>query len=206
MELVSLLAAVDSGAGWIGDWAPGIGDPTFLGWFTVVAYAAATFLCYRLRGRFSPDADSLRRKERFYWGGMTLLLLFLCINKQLDLQTAMTEFFRGVAKRDGWYAIRYEFQVTFIAAMAMGLFVAAAVFWVMARRLPVSARRAGLGLIIVAVFVLIRAASFHKIDRLLGERVLHFKLNWVLELGGIAVVIHGGRRRWKELNLGPHHK
>lgn len=199
MILHCLLATV-SGSGWVGSWTPGIGDPTFLGWFTVVAYAAAAFLCHRLRTRLLPHADSLRRRERRYWSGMALVLLFLCINKQLDLQTAMTELFRGMAKRGGWYAARQVLQVAFIGTVAVLLFIATGLFWVLARHLPSSARWAGMGLIAISVFVLVRASSFHQIDRLLGWHVLRFRLNWVLELGGIGIVVHGGWWRWRELN------
>jgi hypothetical protein len=52
---------------------------------------------------------------------MALVLLLLRINKQLDLQTAMTELFRGPARRDGWYAMRRELQVAFLGTMAGSL-------------------------------------------------------------------------------------
>jgi hypothetical protein len=202
--IAALQPSLPEGAGWVGQWTPGIGDPTFLGWFTVVAYFAATLACFRLRSRFSSDADSVRRKERCFWGGMTASLLFLCINKQLDLQSAMTEFLRTCAKREGWYEIRYKFQVAFIAAMAVSLPVCSLALLLVARKLPISSKFAGLGLIIIAVFVLVRAASFHHIDRLLGARVLHFKLNWILELGGISIVLVGARKRWQQLNKGTY--
>ncbi len=203
-----VLAAVDftlpEGSGWVGNWSPGIGDPTFLGWFTVVAYATATWSCYRLRGRFSAQADGIRREERRFWSVIFGVLLFLCLNKQLDLQTAMTEFLRGRAKAEGWYGIRFKFQVAFIATMAICLPVLATLMFFIARALPASTKLAGLGLIIIGIFVLIRASSFHHIDRLLNERVLSFKLNWIFELGGIAVVLVGAQKRWRELNRGPY--
>jgi len=203
-----VVAAIDpslpESAGWVGQWTPGIGDPTFVGWFTVVAYFTATLTCFRLRGRFSSHADSVRRKERWFWGIMTAILLFLCVNKQLDLQTAMTEFFRSAAKRQGWYDIRSKFQIAFIAAMAASLPVCSVAFFLLARPLPASSKLAGLGLIVIAVFVLIRAASFHHVDRLLGERLMRFKLNWILELGGISIVLLGARKRWYQLNRGPY--
>jgi hypothetical protein len=37
--------------------------------------------------------------------------------------------------------------------------------------------------------VLIRAASFHHIDRLIGRTILGLKWNWVLEMGGITIVL-----------------
>ena len=207
--MVPLLALTDmepmpDATGWVGHWSPGIGDPTFMGWFTVVAYAAATWTCYRLRGRFSAQADALRRKERRFWAVMFWILLFLCFNKQLDLQSAMTEFFRRCAVQQGWYEVRRTYQVAFIAAMAISLPILAAILFRVARPFPASTKIAGLGLIIIAVFVLVRAASFHHMDRLLGERILLLKLNWILELGGIAVVLLGGSKRWKQLNRGPY--
>lgn len=32
--------------GWIGAWAPGIGDPNVMGWITVVAYLSVAYLCF----------------------------------------------------------------------------------------------------------------------------------------------------------------
>lgn len=88
--------------------------------------------------------------------------------------------------------------------MAISLPILAAILFRVARPFPASTKIAGLGLIIIAVFVLVRAASFHHMDRLLGDRILLLKLNWILELGGIAVVLLGGSKRWKQLNRGPY--
>jgi drug/metabolite transporter (DMT)-like permease len=203
-----VLAAVDpllpEGSGWVGDWSPGIGDPTFLGWFTVLAYAMATWWCHRLRKRFSARSDAIRRKERRFWSVMTGILLFLCINKQLDLQTAMTEFLRGCAKTEGWYDIRYKFQVAFIAAMLLCLPILVGVMFYVARRLPGATKLAGAGLIFIGIYVLLRASSFHHMDLLIRARVLNFQLNWFFELGGIAVVMVGARKRSRQLDRGPH--
>jgi hypothetical protein len=170
----------------------------------VVAYFAAALSCFRLRGRFSASADTLRRKERRCWTLLAGVLSFLCINKQLDLQTAMTEFFRGLARQEGWYQVRFYYQVGFIGAMALALPTGAILLLWLARRLPRPCKVAVLGLITLGVFVLIRAASFHHIDRLLGARLLHLRLNWILELSGIAIVLVGTRQRWRQLRGSPH--
>jgi putative exporter of polyketide antibiotics len=206
MNAITALALTNEvpGAGWLGSWSPGIGDPTFMGWFTVLAYAGAAILCFRLRSRFSAQSDAVRRKERHYWTGLAVILGFLCLNKQLDLQTAMTEGLRILSVRGGWYARRSQFQIAFIVAMALAVPILSFLLFVFARKLPLAAKLAGLGLVVLGVFVLIRAASFHHVDRLLGSRVLLLKMNWVLELGGIAFVLFFGRRRWRELDSGPH--
>jgi hypothetical protein len=36
---------------------------------------------------------------------------------------------------------------------------------------------------------MIRAASFHHIDRFIGSTILGFRWNWLLEMGGITVVL-----------------
>jgi hypothetical protein len=50
---------------------------------------------------------------------------------------------------------------------------------------------------------LIRAASFHHIDRFIGETILGLRWNWVLEMGGIGTVIVASewrRRKFKTLS------
>ena len=42
---------------------------------------------------------------------------------------------------------------------------------------------------VVLAFVLIRAASFHHIDRFIDARILGLKWNWVVEMGGISIVL-----------------
>jgi hypothetical protein len=48
----------------------------------------------------------------------------------------------------------------------------------------------GLGFLII--FVLIRAASFHHMDQLIGTSILGVKLNWVFELTGIVLIFING--------------
>ena len=110
-------------------------------------------------------------QETVLWQLIAIALGFLCINKQLDLQTAMTEFGRLLARRQGWYAERRLFQETFIAGLLLaGLFstcLAIVITWRMSRSL----KAALVGFCVIGVFVLIRASSFHHVDVLLGSRV-----------------------------------
>jgi len=66
-------------------WFPGIGDPSLMGWFTVFAYF---FTAYKSRGAARVLRSSLLgSRETVLWFGLALLLMFLGINKQLDLQS-----------------------------------------------------------------------------------------------------------------------
>ncbi len=167
-------------------WSPGIGDPGFAGWFTVLAYLAAAGFALALD--MKRDWPAL---ERTFWALSSAGLLFLAVNKQLDLQSLLTAVGRCTAKVQGWYDMRRTVQIDFILAMiSMAVMAGLAVLWILRH----SIRRIGialLGLVWITGFVLVRAVGFHDVDRLIGMKVADMRLNWVFELGGIAVFILG---------------
>jgi hypothetical protein len=159
-----------------------------MGWVTVVAYFVAAVLCGVFAYRAWSDPLPRWRTHLAFWGGLALVLVLLAINKQLDLQSLFTQIGRDLAKQQGWYAERHEYQQRFI----VGLFFAGAATLVAAAILLTGTwRRTGLalfGLIFLVVFILIRAASFHHVDHLLGVRFAGMKMNWLLELSGILCI------------------
>jgi hypothetical protein len=169
------LAAIGSD----GRWHAGIGDPTPVGWVTVLAYGLAAVSCFRCARHLPAPV---------FWWGITAALVFLGLNKQLDLQTWFTQMARDMAKRDGWYEQRRHYQVEFIAVMG-GLFVAIAVAVALALR---GHWRAYLkvwgGMALLLFFIVVRAASFHHVDSLLMSDLGGMKLNWVFELGALALI------------------
>lgn len=182
-------------AGWIGSWSPRIGDPNAIGWLTVVLYLVAAGLCHWL-ARAKPS-----RREARLWRVLAASFLALGINKQLDLQTALTELGRMMARSEGWYGNRRPVQAAFVACVAVLGLAAAAALWSLARRAPHATRQAVAGTALVITFVVIRAASFHYVDKLLGLRWIGIRVNWVLEMGGISIVIAAALRRAGELGL-----
>ena len=186
-----------------GRWHPGIGDPTVMGWVTVVAYALATYFSFvalrasRLGAHklaaIAPEEAQNQQRLSQLWSLVTLAMLLLGINKQLDLQSLFTQVMRDMAHAQGWYNDRRTLQVAFIfvimAVGAVGTVVLAYVMRKVALRVPGAI--AGLGLIVS--FVVIRAASFHNVDILLSKGG-YLKLNWVFELGGISLIIASAYR------------
>jgi hypothetical protein len=179
-------------SGWVGQWSPGIGDPTVAGWVTVVAYACAVFLCARAYRRCKLFSEFVA--ERRTWGLLATALLALGINKQLDLQTALTEVARGLARQQGWYAGRRPLQAAFVIAVALVGAVTALWMWRQARKGSLALRHALFGAVVLTAFVVIRAASFHHVDLLLGEELAGLRLNVFLELGGISWVTYGAAK------------
>ena len=170
------------------NWKPEIGDPTFMGWFTVAAYfVAAALLLYKRHLAISlyPSAWS---QHRFVLLVLALLMIAMGINKQLDLQTWVTNVGRELAEAQGWYDKRRLVQGLVLAGIA-AIGVTIAVVIVRMRGVAKAHRLALFGVLLVVGFVAVRASSFFKVDRLLGFDTAGVRINWMLELGAIAVVI-----------------
>jgi hypothetical protein len=170
-------------------WRPQIGDPSFMGWFTVAAYAVAAVLCFIAASRCPVAAEAAQaRRRRRMWLGVAVLMSFLCINKQLDLQSLFTDVGRVLAKHEGWYDVRRTVQRWFVIAVAAA---GAMTFVIMAWKIRSVLREnivLLLGLCSLITFIVIRAASFHHVDVFISWELLGIRINWILELTGIALV------------------
>ncbi|MFT3812133.1 MAG: hypothetical protein QM740_02020 [Acidovorax sp.] len=181
--------------GWVGNWSPGIGDPTIGGWVTVVLYALAAWACHRVLHLERQRQIILSANERLTWRLLMLAMIALGINKQLDLQSALTEWERILAFEQGWYGNRRQYQVAFIAAVPVAGLTVLAAMLVLIWGSPAPTLWACTGAAGLVVFVAIRAASFHHVDEILGWRLGGLPLNWILEMGSLVVIAWGAFRR-----------
>jgi hypothetical protein len=164
------------------EWSPQIGDPTFAGWLTVAAYAVCALLGLRVAARLGNG------REKAFWALTTIAMLFLCINKQLDLQSLLTAVGRCVSQLQGWYEQRRTFQRDFI----LGLLALAALFlallaWLVRGHL----RRNGLavlGLAIVTAFVVFRAVGFYHFYAALDGHEADAGYKAIFELSGLILI------------------
>lgn len=164
-------------------WSPGLGDPTWIGYFTVCSYVWAAFLCWK--------CSSMDLETHFIWKILAIAMLALGINKQLDLQSLFTQIGRHMALREGWFSSRRTVQLYFIAAMSAILFLISIFLVLVTKHRDRAMKVATSGFILLLYFVLVRAASFHHFDIFLSEIFLGSRWNSILELGGIAVVAIG---------------
>jgi hypothetical protein len=200
-------------------WSVGIGDPTLMGWLTVVAYFAAAWLCLRafMVEKAGPPRPyrqaigALWRVVRKHWPAppaparraglwllLALLLAALGVNKQLDLQSLLTEIGRVTAIESGWYENRRAVQVGFIGATLVTAALCVAALWWLVRGHLRDFRLALGGMVLLLGFVIVRATSFHDMDSLIRASVGGITVNWVLELGGIALVAVAAAKRLRQ--------
>lgn len=180
-------------------WSPGLGDNNVMGWLTVVVYLAAGI--FSLRTAWAMGGDRTLRRERLFWMISAAVMLFLAVNKQLDLQSLLTMIARCHSQLAGWYNDRRVVQKLFILGVAGSGAVALGLLALLLRGILGRVWLALLGLAFVCVFVVIRAASFHHVDILISSSVLGFKINWLLELPGpLLVILVALRRRRRALS------
>ncbi len=159
-------------------WRPALGDPSFMGLFTVLAYGIGTILAARVWWL----------KKDHIWLAVALGMAALCLNKQLDLQSLFTDIGRVAASHEGWYEQRREYQKWFVLGMigGTGLFSTWFIwrfnaFWLRHKLLSA-------GVAFLIAFIIVRAISFHHFDTFLKIKLYGVKMNWALELGGILLV------------------
>jgi len=186
---MNVSAYASSGNGWIA----GLGDPTPMGWFTVFAYFATGVLCLSCAAKplFSSAFDDQKMDLRF-WLILAALMFLLAVNKQLDLQTLLTVSLKSIAGAMGLYDARRLLQFVFIVAVVAGGAWLAWKFFVKYRRSAERNRLAVFGLLILVLFVAIRATSFHYMDSLINATFAGLRLNWIFEIGSIGLIATAG--------------
>jgi hypothetical protein len=177
-------------------WHPGIGDPTIYGWATVAAYGVGAVCCW-WASRRAPS------RERRFWQAVALVMAVLCINKRFDLSTLLTDAGRFESKVHGWYAARNAYQIAYMALIAGVCVLVAIALLRRFRRVSGAVKGAIVGIVLLLLFVAVKASSFHTIDWLINLHLGHVRANTVMEIGGIALVTvfalvagrPGGKRR-----------
>jgi hypothetical protein len=171
-------------------WSPVIGDPNFISWIIASCYLAAALLCVRRIGIISSrPRNAGDRLQLLFWFLLASSMLFLGINKELDLQTLMFMVGKKLAHRQGWYDSRILIQVVFVLILGMAglcaFFLAFALNAGHPDPAPVMALR---GILILGIFIFGRAIRFNHIDGLCGLSLERDVINHVLEFTGIGFI------------------
>lgn len=172
-------------------WTPSIGDPSVMGWVTVGCYFLIALCCLLVR-KIEPleeDNSSLEQHNyRKFWLVLALCLMFLGINKQLDLQSLFTQIGRDFALSSGWYEHRKTVQKIFLLTIGVSALACSAWLIYKFRSACGTIKVALLGFILLLAFVVMRAASFHNFDYLIRYQIAGIKFNWLMEIGTLLII------------------
>lgn len=156
-------------------------DRFALAWVIVGAYFVGAIAAWWAGGR-------ARGRERRFWVATCVLLVLLGLNKELDLQTFVTNEGRELAKTLGRYEQRRLFQGLFLLSLAIAAIGSLAALLTWLRGSPRAMKVAAVGIGALLTFVLMRAAAFHHIDEWVTIDMAGLRSGWWIELAGIAAI------------------
>jgi len=165
------------------DWRPHLGDNDWLGWITVIGYLIAFILNLIVAIKVNQTPE---KNTRWFWYLTCFILLFLGINKQLDVQTLLIETGKKTAWVLGFYEQRRIFQKGFMLGIGVTMFT---VLILTGKTLKTDWQKSKLtllGLLFLIGFVLLRGATFNRIFYS-GYLFPHYQ--WILEIIGIILII-----------------
>ena len=135
------------------------------GWLAFCLYLVLSILCWReVAKQYSATGVADRALSPRFWLCFSLGVTALGINKQLDLQTWLIQFGRGIAESQGVIEYRRLVQALFVALAAIATAFAASYLWRLARRATNPERLVIIGTTALLGFVLLRVASMNNID------------------------------------------
>ena len=142
----------------------------------------------------SQATEKIEAKRVLLWRSLFIVFLALGINKQLDLQSLLTEIGRYMLRYWNWYEQRRLLQAAFVSVVAVVLLGAVVSLAKLAKGQAKPVQLSLLGTTVLFGFICVRAASFHHVDVLLALSISGMRSNHIFELSGIAIV--GGAAFW----------
>jgi hypothetical protein len=167
------------------EWRPQIDNPNFVGWLVVAFYGLAALVC----ARAAVLASSNRSKSAAgIWRGLALVLGFLGVNKQLNLQTLLIVLGRHWAVAAGWHGQRRTVQLAF--SLAFGLGLGLLLVWLKIRHGGFFQRNRPVlwGLLVLAFFVALRCSTINHANQVLGLGSNDKEWAWALEVAGSTLI------------------
>jgi hypothetical protein len=183
----------------LGSWHFEYDNPTILGWTVVAFYGVAALSC--VVAAISLSSKSSRHSERGpgrsarIWWLLALALAFLGVNKQLNLQTLMIVVLRRLSFAGGWWEQRRAAQLFF--SLVFGIGVGLLLSWLAFRYRNFfnENRHVFWGVIVLGIFVALRAATINHADAFLRLHLRDKNWAWILEISGSVLIGIGAVRQ-----------
>ncbi len=163
-----------------------IGDPTIIAWITVLVYLTAAARCV-----FKAIVSKKFGGNYQFWLYLAVFLLFLGVNKQLDLQTWFEQTMKALAQTRGWYEYKLSLQKVFIALLGLGMLTVLLSFRLYLANSWRNYKITWIGIVLLCVFILVRAAAFNQLDFLVNQDILGFNIAEILEISALFLIVLG---------------
>lgn len=185
-------------------WRPGGVHLSFIQVMTVSAYLVVALICawalrvarigsqlaaeYSTKDRRAKKRSATYRASFSFWAILTLLFVFLGMNKQLDLDGWFTETGRQFAINQGWYDLRWQIQEPMVVGIAViGVSMLALVLAITRSLLPRHIL-AFIGTLLLIIFLILKALSFHHLDNFLDREIASVRIGTIIEWIGMGCV------------------
>ena len=167
-------------------------DQSIVGYTITAGYLLSSLLLfYSLFCRANCCESMGSKRSTLLWSASATLALLLGINKQLDVQTYLTQWGRELSRNWGIYSGRRNAQLL-ASILIISLVVAAAVYAIVfVRKVGWGLRVAILGLAICMAYVVLRLISIPHVDHWFRVDVGGWKMSWIVELTGVGVTLVG---------------
>ena len=165
-----------------------------MGWFTGGSY----FICALVALIAALIYQTGGKRSCFFWIMISLLTIFLVVNKWIDLESLFTEIGAQIAKAQDWTDKCRIVQFWFVLPSGTTALVAFLSFAIIMRGLLRRFMLAFIGLFFLLSFLFLRAVSYKYFDEILGFTPLGANIYFVLELAGIYLILVVGIREIRE--------
>lgn len=169
-------------------WHAGIGDPDAFGWTTVLSYVIAVIRVFNQLLMHKKQGDKI-----VFWVLLTLFLVFLGLNKQLDLQTLLRQTMLSDLMIHHFYVYRRYIQISLMLLMALTLLIVLiksrehfVEYWQQYKLIWI-------GVTLLFLFIFTRALTFQFHDLGLSDKALLLEksINFTMENLALMCIIMG---------------
>ena len=169
-------------------WHAGIGDPDAFGWITVLSYVIAVIRVFNQLLMHKKQGDKI-----VFWVLLTLFLVFLGFNKQLDLQTLLRQTMVSDLMIHHFYVYRRYIQISLMLLMALTLLFVLiksrehfVEYWQQYKLIWI-------GVTLLFLFIFTRSLTFQFHDLGLSDKALLLEksINFIMENLALMCIIMG---------------
>jgi len=157
------------------------GELTPIGWTVAVVYVVGALFCARA-GIVSHQEADRHPDNQAPWSILAIVLLFLGINKKLDLQSLLIHAGHASARADGWDQYRWLAQAVFVVLFTLAVFAALAACVKKWRRFANDQPLILTGVLLLVLFVVVRASTISHVSERFHIRFYDEYWGWILEL------------------------